>query len=242
VFRICAFRFGADASSVDDMEPLIAEDLLLLLLDDEKGTAAATWVDVGTPLAAAALAELAMHGAIGLEPGSFLSSAKLRASGRTEPDPTLARVLAVVAEKPRAVSSVVARAQKGLRDDLAQRLVGAGVLRREEDRVLGLFPRTTWPAADVQREAAVKERLRQVLVVGAEPDERTAVLAGILGSLDRVPQTLDLRGAEAREAKRRAKAIAQGDWASKAVSEAVQAMMMAVMTPVIVTTTAGSSS
>ena len=224
------------------MEPLIAEDLLLLLLDDEKGRVPASmWVDVGTPLAAAALAELGMHEAVELEPGSFLSSARLRATGRSEADPTLARVLAVVAEKPRAVSSVVERSKKGLRDDVAQRLVQAGVLRREEDRVLGLFPRTSWPAVDVQREAGVRERLRQVLVGGAEPDPRTAVLAGVLGALERVPQTLGLHGAEAKEAKQRAKAIAKGDWASKAVTDAMQAVMMATMVPVIVTTAATGS-
>lgn len=222
------------------MEPLIAEDLLLLLLDDERGTATSLWVDAGTPLAGAALAQLALDGAIEVEPGAFLASARLRATGAPATDPTLARVLAVVAEKPRAVSSVVSRTAKGLRDDLAQRLVAAGVLRREEDRVMGLFPRTTWPAADVQREAGVRERLRQVLQGGAEPDPRTTVLAGILGALDRIPQTLGLQGAEAREAKRRAKAIAQGEWASKAVSDAVAATMVAVFTPMIATTVIGS--
>lgn len=218
------------------MPPLIAEDLLLLLLDDERGTAPSLWVDAGTPLAAAALAELALHGAIEVEPGSFLSSARLRATGRPEADETLARVLEVVAEKPRSVSSAVQRSKRGLQDDLAARLVRAGVLRQEDDRVLGIFPRTTWPAADAAREAAVRERLRRTLVAGEQPDERTAVLAGILGALDRVPQTLGLRGAEAREAKRRAKDVAKGDWAAKAVTEAVQAMVMAVMTPVVVTT------
>ncbi|MFD1719999.1 GOLPH3/VPS74 family protein [Amnibacterium endophyticum] len=218
------------------MTDLIAEDLLLLLLDDERGTAASLWVDVGTPLAAAALAELALRGAVELEPGSFLSSATLRATGRPEPDPVLGRVLAVVAERPRSVSSVISRAKRGLQEDLAARLAAAGVLRREEDRVLGLFPRTTWPEVDAAREQGVRGRLMRVLVDGAEPDERTAVLAGILGALDRVPQTLGLRGRAAGDAKRRATAIAKGDWAVEAVSAAMQAMLVAVMTPVIVTT------
>jgi hypothetical protein len=49
------------------VETLIAEDLLLLLLDDEKGTTPGMWVDVRVPLGAAVLAELALEGAVELE-------------------------------------------------------------------------------------------------------------------------------------------------------------------------------
>ena len=223
------------------MDMLIAEDLLLLLLDDDRGTTPNLWVDARTPLAAAVLAELAIDGAVELEPGSGLRSAKLRATGQQEADPVLAGGLAVVAEKPRTPSSLAERVGKGLRDQLADRLADRGVLERREERVLGLFPRTTWPAASTEHEQQVRERLRLVLLQDAEPDAREAALIGILGALDQAARVIGARGSEASHARKRAKAIAKGDWASKAVSDAVQTMLVAVMTPVIVTTAATSS-
>ena len=95
------------------MEPLIAEDLLLLLLDDESGTAPGMWVDAGVPLAAAVLAELAAQDAVALEPAAGLRGARLVATGRAVDDPLLQRVLAVVAEKPRSPTSVVQRTGSG---------------------------------------------------------------------------------------------------------------------------------
>ena len=102
--------------------------------------------------------------------------------------------------------------------------------------MLSILPRTVWPTVDRAHEQAVLERLRQVLLGGAEPDGRTAVLAGVLGALDRVPRTLGLHGQDARDAKRRARAIAKGEWSSAAVSAAVQATMAMVMAAVVATT------
>ena len=186
------------------MRNLIAEDLLLLLLDDEKGSTPSMWADLAQPLGAAVLAELALD---------------------------------VVAERPRPASDLIGRVGKGLRDALAERLAEDGILQRQDDRVLGLFPRTRWPATSTAREAAVLEQLRLALLQGATPEPRVAALASILSALDRVPATLGVRGAEAREAKRRAKELAKGDWPSKAVSDAIAATMSAVT----VATMAGST-
>ena len=168
---------------------LIAEDLLLLLLDDERGTAPALWVDLRIALAGA-----------------------------------------VLAEKPRSASDLLHRIAKGLEPQLGDRLVAAGVLERHDERVLGLFPRTRWPALQTERESALRDRIRQVLIDGAEPDPRTAALIAVLAAVERVPATLGLRGTEGRAAASLAAALGEGDWAAGAVREAVRATIVAVTT------------
>jgi hypothetical protein len=225
------------------MSTTIAEDLLLLLLDDEKGTTPGMWVDVRVPLGAAVLAELAIDGAVDLEPKtSRWRGRKVRAADGSVQDDVLVAAVRTVQEKPRTAVDLAGRLGDGLKDRLAERLAAQGMLKRHDDRVLGLFPRTRWPAVASAHEAAVRTRLSAVVVQGAAPDERTAALVGILLALDRLGPTLGLKGPEARDAKRRAKEITEGDWAATAVREAVQAAVSAVTTVVITTTTATASS
>ncbi|WP_375388763.1 GPP34 family phosphoprotein [uncultured Amnibacterium sp.] len=210
---------------------LLAEDLLLLLLDDEKGTTPGLWVAVRVPLGAAVLAELAIDDAVELEPReSRWRTPKIRVTGATEQDDVLAAALQVVAQKPRTAVDLVGRVGDGLKDRLAERLAGQGLLERHDGTVLGLFPRTTWPAAASTHEAQVREGLRAVVVDGAAPDERTAALAGILQALDRLRPVLGLSGAEARAAKKRVAELTKGDLATKAVRDAVEAAIVAVTT------------
>ena len=226
------------------VDTLIAEDLLLLLLDDEKGTTPALWVDVRVPLGAAVLAELALRGAVVVEPAtSRWRTPKVAVADGTVDDDVLAAARALVAEKPRTAADLAGRIGDGLKDRLAERLAGRGLLERQDDRVLGLFPRTRWPATASTHEAAVRDRLHAVVVAGAAPDERSVALAGILQALDRLAPVLGLRGAAARDAKRRVTALADGDWAAAAVREAVQAAVTAVTTTAVIaaTTTATTS-
>ncbi|GAA2749209.1 GOLPH3/VPS74 family protein [Amnibacterium kyonggiense] len=213
------------------MAALLAEDLLLLLLDDESGTTKGLTIDARVPLGAAVLAELAIAGAVELEPAtSRWRRPTVRGTEVALEDDVLADARRLVDERPRTADDLAARIGTGLKDRLADRLAAHGVLDRQDDRVLGLFPRTRWPARSFTEEAAVRARLRDVVVLGAAPDERTAALAGILQALGRLAPTLGLRGAEAREAKRRVAALAEGDWASKVVRDAVQAAIVAAST------------
>jgi hypothetical protein len=226
---------------------LIAEDLLLLLLDDAKGTVS-TWGKTDAVLGGAVLAELAVDGLVTVdEHTSIWRTDKVRAS---EPvpadlDPVLAEALARIAEKDRSARDVVTRIGKGLERRLATGLAERGVLERREGRVLGLFPRTTWPAADLTHEAEVRRTITACLVDGAQPDERTGALIALLAAIDQahtavVPGT----GLKKRELGKRAKQIAEGQWAAKAVKDAVDAAAAAAAMVVIVAggaATAGGS-
>lgn len=225
------------------MTTLIAEDLLLLLLDDRKGTATSSHVDVA--LGGALLLELALDEAVHVrERTSIWSGAKVAAApGAAVAEPVLAEALRRVAERERAASDLVNRLGKGARDALTARLAERGILRREDDRVLGLFPRTRWPEADGRHEDEVRARLAAVLVQGLDPDPRTGALVALLHALGLAPSVVDRGGVPARDVRRRAKEVAEGAWAAKAVQDAITAStaaMTAAITATTVVTTAGS--
>lgn len=227
------------------MPTLLAEDLLLLLLDDEKGTPPAG-VQLPAPLGGALLAELAMAGEVEVEPAaSRWRRSTVAVTDGAHEDPLLAQALAVIAEKPRNAQDLVTRLGKDLPDALRERLHERGLLERRESKVLGLFPRTTWPAADVEHERQVRERLTAVLVQGLTPDPRTAALAGLLAAVDQAHKVVDRGDVPARQVKKRAKEISQGsdgEWATEAVRDAIAAATAATTAAVTAGTAVAVSS
>ncbi len=220
---------------------LIAEDLLLLLLDEDKGTAN-VGVDLNPVLGGAVLIELALAGAIEVgEKKSIWATAKVTAvPGVALVDQALIDAAAVVAEKERSAQDLVGRLGKGLRDRLASRLAEAGVLERRESKVLGLFPRTRWPAADRTHEEAVRRQLVSVLVEGNEPDPRTGAIVALLAAIGRAHKSVPHHGLSTREVKARAKEIADGHWAAAAVKRAIDATTAATLAVVTAAATASS--
>jgi hypothetical protein len=114
-----------------------------------------------------------------------------------------------------------------LRERLLERLAKAGLVMEQEGTVLGFIPRTTWPAGDLAAEDEVRERLQSALVSGVTPSERTLVLIALLqvtGLLPKVVTTEDKRALKAR-----AKQLTEGDWAAKAVKDAIDEVTAATV-------------
>lgn len=207
---------------------LIAEDLLLLLLDDDNGKLTLTSYPQ-TVLGGALLIELAITRSVEVEEKtSVWRSAKVRPAGGAPADPVLRAAYDVVAAKPRTAQELVDRLGKGAKEQLAARLSDRGILERHDDRVLGLFPRTRWPAADSSHEREVRQRLDAVLVQGVDPDDRTGALVALLSAIDKPHKVVDHRGVPAGQIRKRAKQVAEGDWAAKAVRDAIAASTAAV--------------
>jgi hypothetical protein len=208
---------------------LIAEELLLLLLNDRTGRTPASVTELDKGLAGAVLVELALLGSVDVAgDGGPVRKGRLVTKPAPPPEhPVLADALEKVAakagRKPQDVLGVLA---KGLKDRLTGGLVEAGLVRKEARRVLGLFPTTRLPAQDIARKTQVRERLREVLA-GAEPDERSGALIAVLSALNAVTIVVDMP--DKRAARRRAKEIAQGHWAAAAVRKAVDAVNAAIM-------------
>src|SRR5690606_21262293 len=104
---------------------LIAEDLLLLLLDDESGAFAAGSDKRGPVLAGAVLAELALAGAVEIEAVTGLwKRTRVTVEDRAAvDDPVLLAALDEIDRKPRSPQDLVGRLGKRLPDELCDRLV-----------------------------------------------------------------------------------------------------------------------
>jgi len=222
---------------------LIAEDLLLLLYDDETGKPITGSPGLDYALAGAVLIELTLLGKIDITvAGDGAKPGRLKV---LDPSPTgdavLDERLAFIAGKPgKRPKDQIGRLSKKLRDQLLGQLAARGVLEADQGRVLGLFPVTRWPAKDARHEAQVRAALESVLKVGTTPDERTGALVALLSALNVVPKVVT-DAVDKKALKQRAKQLAESDWASDAVKKAVSEMQAAVTTTIIVASTSASS-
>ena len=225
------------------MVTLIAEDLLLLLLDDDSGKLTGTAYPQPA-LGGALLIELALTEAVVVEEkASVWRSAKVRPVAEQVPDdPLLRSAYDVVAEKERGAQDLVDRLGKGAKEQLAERLVERGLLERREGKVLGVFPSTRWPAADRTHEEQVRRSLTACLVAGAEPDQRTGALIALLSAIDKAHKIVDHEGMSSREVRKRAKQISEGAWAAKAVKDAISASVAAISAVAAGAAAAGAAS
>lgn len=245
-----SLRIIAGACVVDDRRGaarsyrrlmLIAEDLLLLLVDDAKGRfflVDSTRLD--NVLAGAVVVELAMLERLGFAPeGSGVRRGRMVVLDPTPPgDPVLDRALATAAaSRPVKPENLIAKLRKRLRATLLERLTAAGALQRSTRKVMGILPRTTWSAVASGHRRELRARQQDVLVAGATPDSRTAALVSLLVAVNAAHKVVD---GDKKAVQTRAKEIAAGDWAGAAVKRAVDAVN-ATIAIVVVAGAAGST-
>jgi Golgi phosphoprotein 3 GPP34 len=230
-----------EASYVGGM--LIAEDLALLLYDDESGKPVTGSPGLDYALGGAVLIELTLLGKVDIaEAGDTVKAGRLKVLDTTPTgDAVLDERLALLASKPGArPKDLMKKLSNKLRQQVLTRLAERGVLEADKGKVLGLFPVTRWPAKDARHEAEVRTGLENVLKLGAQPDERTAALIALLSALNVVPKVIT-DAVDKKALKQRARQIAESDWAATAVRKAVQEMQAAVTAAIVVASTAGSA-
>ena len=226
---------------------LIAEDLLLLLTNDETGKLAASHSEVDVALGGALLVELALMQRVDLAgPSEQVRRGRLvvRDASATS-DPLLDEALATVGEKEgKKPQDVVTALGKHVRVRLYDRLVGRGLVRAESGKVLGIFPGRNWPAQDAAHEDFVRADLLTALRNATTGDARTGALISLLLALKAVPKAVDpaAAGLSKREMNANAKRIAEGDWASDAVRHAIDSMIAAVIAATSATVVLGGGS
>ena len=215
---------------------LLAEEIFLLTHDDESGKAGGT-LALNNGLAGALLLDLAAEELIAAE-GKVITAVAGTAS-----HPLLAWAHAELlhSDKPRAAKHLVNRlptALKPLDARVGQSLAERGVLSEQRRKVLGIFPTTRWPEVDPTPERMLRHRLTGVLVEGANPDPRTALIVSLLGPLGLVSGLVDKE--HRKHAESRAKDVAKENAAatatSAAVAHSVQAIQAAIMVAVLVPT------
>ena len=222
-----AYYAGAVAS--------LPEELLLLALDDEKGSvvfAASTALEFG--LAGAELAELSLAGRVAVEDGK-LRVLETGATGDDALDAAVARIAG--SRRARSAQHWVSSSPAGQKRYLA-RLTEHGAVRRERRELLGVLPVTRHPATGAV-EPELRTRLRAVVLEGAEPDERTRVLLALVRACS-LEKELFERG-ERRAAKARIAELTRDDALAGAVGKAVAASTAAVAAAVVAATSAGGA-
>jgi hypothetical protein len=205
---------------------ILAEQLLLLFLDDEKGSDQASWG--GDPgLAGAILLDLTAERALTEDDGDLVA-----APGAAPDHPLLAAAHGVIetSHKRRNAKRWVGRLPKELkplRERTAERLVEHGILTEERRKLLGLFPSTRFPEADPGPERELRERLRAVLLTERQPTPQDAMLIALLMPYDQIERLVprDRR----KDARQRAKEVAEGGAAAKAVDETIKGIQAAVI-------------
>lgn len=225
---------------------LLAEDLLLLLTDDDSGRLKESAAPVDVALGGARLVELTLLGRVVVTgEGEGRKGRLVVRNPEPVDDPLLQEALEICRSyEGKRPQSVVGPLGKKLREQLYRRLVDQGVLRAESGRVLGIFPTKSWPAADAAHERQVRAALEQALLTGLPPDERTAALVSLLRALRALHKVVPPKqhGISRRELDRRAKEISEGDWGSAAVRKAVDVMAAATTAAVTAATSAAVAS
>ena len=215
----------------------LADELLLVALDDVSGRARGQGLDHG--LAGSLLLDLVLAERIGLD-GRRVVVVDASPVGDVFVDEALSRI---GRERSRGAKAWVNALAKGLLPRVRRRLVDEGVLREDTHRFLGLVPYRRFPAVDGRADGDVRARLARAAAGGGLPDARTAALAGLVRATRLERAALPESGYN--EARRAVKGIAESDWATeatrKAIADTQAAVMAAVMASVTASVVAGSS-
>jgi len=218
------------------------EEILLLALDDDKGS---------VPMSAS----MWQNAAGGAMVSELLLAGRVRTTDDKKPrlevvDPTplgdavLDAALAEMAgaKKPKKGAEWVQKfgGRSKLKEQIADGLVAKGVLREEQGKVLWVFNTTHYPERDGRHEREVVRRLeRAIFHDGAAVDPRTLVLVALSQAASLLPLVFDKHRLKNR--KDHLKKLCEGDLAGGMAKEAVEAAQMAIMVacvmPAIITTT-----
>jgi hypothetical protein len=223
---------------------LLAEELLLLFLDDESGAVRVDATSADYALAGAVLTELVLAERVGItEKQGWRHPAKVQV-GVVAPtqDDVLDLALERMAAKSRTPDAMVPHLAKGLRAQLIERLKRRELVRQVDKKVFWVIPTRRYPAAGGGHvEDDIRQRVRRVLLGQAMPDVRTAALIGLLSAVEQAHKVIgEVDRATAKQVRARAKEIAQGEAVPAAVRSAVQASQAAVGAAVVAATTAAT--
>ena len=197
-----------------------AEELMLLILDDENGRFARVPDRLMRyALAGGVLMDLALENRIDTDLQNLILVDSTPV-GDNLLDPTLADI--AEADDTRDARFWVERTAlraDTLREEALNRLVEKGILRREEDRFMWVFQSRRYPIIDNTAEREVKLRIMEVLFSDQIPDPRDVVIIGLAHACDIFNQILSAR--ELARVSDRIDQVRKLDLIGQAMSQAI---------------------
>lgn len=215
----------------------LAEDLLLIALDDDDGTV--PWqhsTALPNGLGGALLMDLVLQERI-----DVIDKKVAVMSAASTGDDILDEALVTIGESKRQrdakhwVSKLGGRS--GLKEQLARCLVERGILEEQEKVYLWVFRSNRFPTTNPEVEASLRQQIHDVVLSGEDPDERTMMLLSLVYACD-LGDVLFTRD-ERKQAKERIKHLVEDEMFGKAVGQVISDIYTVVM---IAATTAAISS
>ena len=197
-----------------------AEEITLLMLNDEDGEFVRVpgW-SMQCAFAGAVLMDLALENRIDTDLKRLVLIDPTPV-GDDLLDPTLALIAASTeTHDARHWVDQLADSAETIRERALERLVGRGVLRREEDRFLWVFQSRRYPIVDGEPEREVKLRIMEVLFSNEIPDPRDIVLICLVDACGILRELLTAK--ELERASVRVDQVRKLDLIGQAVSKAV---------------------
>lgn len=168
---------------MSDLQLCLHHQLILLVLDDAKGSFKGTMYHYG--LAGAVLSELLLQGLIKVS-ADEAKTVNVAISKPTS-DPLLDEVITLISESKKPLDMqhwvYTIAAVSRLCERVADQLCQLDILRYEESKVLWLFTKKRYPELDSSYEEAIRKRMAEVMFTPElKADERTSVLIALAKS------------------------------------------------------------
>jgi hypothetical protein len=193
----------------------IAEDLLLLLLDNPEAQPPLDRAALGRVLAAGLILDLALDCRVRpAQPEDPVPEGLLLAlDGPVPMDPAVRPALAMLLERPLTPTAAVATLRRQAQDDVLDQLLRTGQIHQislTEHRLRRNHYR--WPVKNRARVAVIRAEVLGALFEKRRPDPVIAAVISLLYAADGIGTVLELNDAGVQAAGVRANEIAGGDW------------------------------
>ena len=202
------------------MKLRFAEEITLLMLNDEDGEFVRVpgW-SMQCAFSGAVLMDLALENRIDTDLKRLVLIDPTPV-GDDLLDPTLSLIAASTeTHDARYWVDSLADSAETIREHALERLVGRGILRREENRFLWVFQSRRYPIIDGEPEREVKLRIMEVLFSNEIPDPRDIVLICLVDACGILRELLTAK--ELERASERVDQVRKLDLIGQAVSKAV---------------------
>lgn len=210
------------------MNLYLHESVLLLGLDDEKGSFSLDSTYVYYGFAAALVMDLIIAERVAVEDGRIIVKTNALMDRKVLND-VLRRLRE--SKKKRKVTYwihyLVQRISK-LKSMAIEQLIKNGILERRKEKVLWVFNVNRYPSSDTGPENLLRARLHEIIFKDADPQPEERMLLTIL-QVCRLEKELITDKTQRKEAKEKIKALTKGDEMRKFVHDAILEMQTAVM-------------